>query len=87
MSSKQNLLSEAISALKQQRDELALKMHLAENEAKEEFEAAKDKLDQLTTEYDPLKDAVSESAENVAESLKLVADEVLDSFDRIRKSL
>ena len=87
MSSEHNLLSEAISALKQQRDELSLKMHLAESEAKQEFEAATDKLDQLTSDFDPLKDAVAESAENVTESLKLVAEEVMDSFDRIRKSL
>ena len=44
-------------------------------------------LDELTAEYDPVKDAVGESAENVVESLKLVAGEVVSSFDRIRKSL
>lgn len=87
MSAPQNPLQEVITSLKQQRDELALKMHLAEAEAKEEFESAADKLDQLTSEYDPLKDAVAESAGNVSESLKLVADEVLSSFDRIRKAL
>lgn len=87
MPNEKSLLGETIAALKQQRDELALKMHLAEAEAKDEFDEAKDKLDKLTEEYDPLKDAVAESAENVAESLKLVADEVLGSFDRIRKSL
>ena len=87
MSAGENPINEVIAALKQQRDELELKMHLAKNEAKEEFEVAKDKLDQLTSEYDPLKDAVAESAENVGESLKLVADELMNSFDRIRKSL
>jgi type I site-specific restriction endonuclease len=87
MSTKKNLLHETISSLKQQRDELALKMHLAEAEAKQEFDETIVKLDTLTAEYDPLKDAVGESAENVVESLKLVAGEVVSSFDRIRKSL
>ena len=82
-----NPFEEVVSTLKQQRDELALKIHLAEAEAKEEFESAGEKLDQLTSEYDPLKDAVAESAENVTESLKLVAEEVMNSFDRIRKTL
>ena len=87
MSQEKSLLNETISTLKQQRDELTLKMHLAESEAKQEFEQIKDKLEQLVSEYDPLKEAVGESAENVVESLKLVADEVVSSFDRIRKSL
>lgn len=87
MSDPKNVLADAITALQQQRDQLALKMHLAEAEARDEFEAAKDKLDQLTADYAPLKEAVAESAENVVESLKLVADEVMSSFDRIGKSL
>ncbi len=87
MSTEKNLLHETISSLKQQRDELALKMHLAEAEAKQEFDETIVKLDTLTAEYDPLKEAVGESAENVVESLKLVAGEVVSSFDRIRKSL
>jgi chromosome segregation ATPase len=87
MPSEQNSLNEVISSLKQQRDELALKMHLAEAEAKEEFESAANKLDQLTSDYAPLKHALAESAESIVESLKLVADEVMNSFDRIRKSL
>ena len=87
MSEEKDLLAETLSTLKQQRDEIALKMHLAESEAKEEFEQAKDRLDQLTAEYDPLKEAVGESAEQVTASLKLVAEELVSSFDRIRKSL
>ena len=87
MSPDDNLLSDAITSLKQQRDVLALKMHLAEAEASEEFDKAKTKLDELTAQYDPLKDAVGESAGNVGASLKLVADEVKSSFERILKSL
>ena len=87
MSTEKNQLADTISALKQQRDELALKIHLGAAEAQQEFENAKEKLDQMTDEYDPLKDAVEESVDNVVTSLKLVGDEVLSSFERIRKSL
>ena len=76
-----------ISSLKQQRDELALKIHLAEMEAKQEFDKAQEKLAQVSADYEPLQDAVGESAEKVWESLKLVAGEVSDSFERIRKAL
>ncbi len=80
-------VGELISSLKQQRDELALQIHLAKMEAKEEFEKAQEKLDQVSSDFEPLKDAVEGSAENVWESLKLVAGEVKDSFDRVRKAL
>ena len=87
MSDDHQRMSETISVLRQQCDELALQIHLGNMEAKQEFEAAKDKLDQLTAEFDPLKNAVAESAGDVLASLKLVGEEVLTSFDRVRKAL
>lgn len=87
MSRQQDLLTELISSLKQQRDELALQIHLGKAEAREEWDRVQAKLDQLTADAEPLKEAVEESAENVLESLKLVAGEIKNSFDRIRKSL
>jgi hypothetical protein len=87
MAHDKNKLQETISALKRQRDELALQIHLGNMEAKEEFEQAKEKLDKLTEDFRPLKDAVEESAGNVLGSLQLVGEEVLTSFSRIRKSL
>jgi len=80
-------MTEWISTLKRQRDEIALQIHLAEMEARDEFEKARVKLDQLSKDYDPLKKAVSDSADNIWESLKVVAGEVKSSFDRIRKTL
>jgi len=87
MSRQQDLLTELISSLKQQRDELALQIHLGKAEAREEWEKVQARLDQLMADAEPLKEAVEESAENVLESLKLVAGEIKNSFDRIRKSL
>ena len=80
-------IEEMVSYLKQQRDELALQIHLGAADAKDEFEDAKVKLDKMTDELEPLKDAVEESASNVWASLELVGEEVLSSFKRIRKSL
>ena len=87
MSQDKSRLEEAISALKQQRDELVLKVHLGAADAKDEFAAATKKLDKMTEDYQPLKDAVAESTGNLLSSLQLVGEEVLASFDRIRKSL
>ena len=76
-----------ISSLKRQRDELALKIHLGKAEAKEEWDKVTRKLDELTRDYEPLKDAVGETAENLLAGLKLMTEEVQKGFNRIRKSL
>ncbi len=87
MSTTRSLLAEMISSLRQQRDELALQMHLGKAEAKDEYDKARRKLDKLLEDYEPVKGAIGESAENILESLKLVGEEVLRSFKRVRKTL
>lgn len=87
MSDERTRLEDTIGALKQQCDELALQIHLGKAEAKEEFEIAKAKLDKMTEDYQPVKGAVEESANNVLASLQIVGEEVLNSFERIRKSM
>ena len=64
MSQEKGHLAELISSLKRQRDELALKIHLGKADAKEEWNKITKKLDDLTRDYEPLKDAVGETAEN-----------------------
>ena len=85
--SKRDQLAELISKLKQQRDELALQIHLGKEEAKDELEALTGRLDELTRDYEPLKGAVEETASNVFDALKLVAGEIEDGFQRVRKAL
>jgi hypothetical protein len=87
MSEHKDLLTNLISSLKQQRDELALKAHLGSMESKEELDKLSTKFDQLTSDFEPAKEAVEESAGDVWESMKLVAEEVQNGFERIRKSL
>jgi hypothetical protein len=80
-------LAELISSLRRQRDELALKIHLGKADLKDEWERMTAKLDTLTSDYEPLRDAVGETADNVISSLKLVGEEIQNGFHRIRKSL
>ena len=87
MAEDRDQLEELISSLKQQRDELALQIHLGKAEAQEEWDKLTAKLDELTKDYEPLKDAVAETADNMFSALKLVAGEVQDGFERIRKAL
>ena len=80
-------ISELISDLKQQRDEVRVRLHLGGQELKEEWEKLDDKLNELSHRFDPLKDAVGETTEDVWESLKLIGSEIKEGFDRIRESL
>lgn len=87
MSKERTRTQEMITALKQQRDDLAVRIHLAEAEVKEDLGRIDDKLDQLSHRFDPLKNAVGTSASDVWESLKLLGDEVKKGLDRISKAL
>lgn len=80
-------IGELISDLKQQRDHLRVKIHLGGQELKDEFEKLDDRLSKLNHRFDPLKDAVGETAGDVWDSLRLVGSEIKDGFNRIRKSL
>jgi uncharacterized coiled-coil DUF342 family protein len=84
---KSQLVATLIRELKEERDELKLKIHLGKMEVQEEWQALDDKLDALNHRFDPLKDAVGETAEDVWDSLKLVGSEIKAGFDRVRKSL
>lgn len=80
-------LEETISALKQQRDEIQVRLHLAEMEARQEYERLSGKIEELTSQYEPVRDAAAESAENVIAALRLAADEMKAGLTRIRRAL
>ena len=85
--SRHERLKEMIDGLKRQRDELALQIHLGKAEAKEEWDKVTAKLDELLADYEPVKDALSETTDNVVSAMKLVSEEVWEGFKRIKKSL
>ena len=87
MSEQRNTLDEVISKLKQERDELKLKMHLASMDAKDEYERLSGKCDDLTDQYEPVKDAVEDTAESIFAALGMVADELKFGFQRVRKAI
>ena len=84
---KSQVVDSLVSNLKRERDELALKIHLGKEELKDEWQKLDDKLAQLTSDYEPAKKAVAETADEVWESLKLVGSELKDGFKRIRDAL
>ena len=85
--SARRLIHNMINDLKEERDELALQIHLGKQDAKSEWQALGKKLDDLNRRYEPLKNAVEETGEDVWDAMKLVGDEIKDGFLRIRKSI
>lgn len=80
-------LNKVISELKRQRDELALQIHLGGMEAKEEFQRLSKQIDELNSQYEPVRSAVSESSEKVFSALKLAAQEMQHGITRIWDSI
>ena len=87
MSDQKTALEDLMGTLKQERDELKLKMHLASMDAKDEYERLSGKCDELSEQYEPLTDAVEDTAENVLAALKLAAEEMVSGFHRVRKAI
>ena len=87
MSEQRSMLDDLISTLKQERDELKLKMHLASLDAKDEYDRLSEKCDQLADEAEPLREAVEDTAENVFTALGMVADELKIGFQRVRDAV
>lgn len=82
-----DLLGNMVLKMKQERDELKVQLHLAGKEVQDEFNRLTGKLDQLNDQYQPVKDAVGKTAENVGSALLLAAEEMMNGFHRVRKAV
>lgn len=79
---------EVVAKLKQERDELALKMHLGKKEAAAEWEKLEAKWHEITTgSTPPVEDAADESTVGVGLALELAAEELNKGYEKIRKLL
>ena len=87
MKDERRRIEETIAALKKERDELALKIHLGKAEARQEWEALEKKLAELNARARPVGKAMGETAEGVGAGLELAAQEIKKGFDKIRKLL
>lgn len=79
---------EMLARLKQERDELALKIHLGKKDAAAEWEQLEAKWKELQAKkLPPLKDAAKDAAEGVGAALDLAAEELKKGYEKIRKLL
>lgn len=95
MNEEKDPLDEVFSFIKQQRDELKLKMHLAEKDAQDEWVKLEGKWKEIEQHAEPLKGAVTEAAGAAGDQAKNVANaasevaarEIKDGYAKIRKLL
>jgi hypothetical protein len=76
-----------IEELKSERDEIALKIHLASMEAKEEFEGAEKNWDKLRNKAIELADESIETSEELIAKAKIVGEELKETYVRISKRI
>ena len=75
-------MNEWLDALKKQRDEMLLQMHLGSKEAKDEWK-------ELMAEWDKFlnNSELDKSAEEVGEAAKQLGLKMKDAYDRARKAI
>jgi len=85
MTSTKQELEKLMATLAQQRDELKLQMHLAKAEAKDEWNDLEGKWEQAQGKLGEVQTAAGESLEDVRAAASLLAEEIRNGYDRIRK--
>ncbi|MEN8190456.1 MAG: hypothetical protein ABFS19_11455 [Thermodesulfobacteriota bacterium] len=87
MTVEKSTLEEMKAAIKEMRDEVALKAHLGKAETAEELEKLDKKWQNFKLQLKPFTDEVEKTAGDAGSALGLAADELKAGYDRIRKLL
>jgi SMC interacting uncharacterized protein involved in chromosome segregation len=80
-------IDELVDELKEERDKLRVRVHLAKMEADEEWQELEDKFEKLESKAKAIGRATAESAEDVGEAVKLLGNEIKDGFKHIASQL
>lgn len=80
-------IEKLVEQLKQERDELRVRAHLARSEVAEEWEKLEEKLFHLEARAKELKDASADAAKDIGAAAGLLAEEVRKGFESVRKHI
>jgi hypothetical protein len=80
-------LADAVAKLKQERDELRLKVRLGTMEAKDEWKELEAKWRTLEARLSDTKDGAMEKAQGAREGVGVIAEELRAAYRRIRERL
>jgi SMC interacting uncharacterized protein involved in chromosome segregation len=87
MSDRKEKLKELLARLEEERDELKMKAGLAKLEAREEWEELQEKIQRLRGRLKVLGDEAKDAGEDVGAAMDMLADEVKEGLERLRKLL
>jgi len=73
--------------LKQQRDQLRVKLHLAKADAKDEWARLEKQWEEMRPKLDAAREEAGKTAESVGTALSLAMEELKRGYDRLRKRL
>lgn len=76
-----------IDELKQQRDELRVKLHLAKADARDEWELLEKQWEQVLAKLEVAREEAGRTAQGVGSALRLAAEEIKRGYDRIRQRM
>ncbi len=83
----QDKLDELVEILKQRRDELYVQLHLGKAEAKDLWNETEDKWRDLRSQLDTIDDGTGDVAKDVGAAAMLMAEEIKQGYERLRKLL
>jgi uncharacterized protein YjbJ (UPF0337 family) len=80
-------LKKMIDDLKQQRDEINVQLHLAKAEVRDEWDKLEPKWEEVKGKVATVSKVASQTADSVTTAAGLLADEIKEGYERIKKSL
>lgn len=78
-------IEEMLDDLRQQRDEMRVKLNLAKLEVSEEWEKLESKLVKLEAKAKELGGATADASKDVGAAARLLAEEIYDGFKKIAR--
>jgi SMC interacting uncharacterized protein involved in chromosome segregation len=80
-------IEEMFNELKQERDELQVKLHLAKLETSEEWQKLEAKLEKFESRVKDLGGATADASRDMGAAVKLLGEEIRDGFKKIARRL
>jgi hypothetical protein len=80
-------MTKAVEYLKQQRDELQLKLHLAKADAKDEWARLEHQWEEMKPKLEAAREEADKTAESVGAALDLAIDELKKGYERLKGRL
>jgi SMC interacting uncharacterized protein involved in chromosome segregation len=78
-------IEEMFDELKQERDELQVKLHLAKLETSEEWQKLEDKLEKFESKLKEIGGATADASREMGAAAKLLGEEIRDGFKKIAR--